>query len=113
MALTELQRKKLIEGINSISINSIIKYIQTGDITLDDVPHISAERRQYILDQQNSMPNPVEQQEWQTIEMMLNMPSVELMQKLSSYISRWEAGRPAGNHVDLAKQKLPEIESLI
>ena len=113
MALTELQRKKLIEGINSISINSIIKYIQTGDITLDDVPHISAERRQYILDQQNSMPNPVEQQEWQTIEMMLNMPSVELMQKLSSYISRWEVGRPAGNHVDLAKQKLPEIESLI
>ncbi|SPY34979.1 Uncharacterised protein [Porphyromonas cangingivalis] len=113
MALAELQRKKLIEGINSISINSIIKYIQTGDITLDDVPHISAERRQYILDQQNSMPNPVEQQEWQTIEMMLNMPSVELMQKLSSYISRWEAGRPADNHVDLAKQKLPEIESLI
>ena len=45
MALTDLQRKKLIEGINSISINSIIKYIQIGDITLDDVPHISAERK--------------------------------------------------------------------
>ena len=99
MALTDLQRKKLIEGINSISINSIIKYIQIGDITLDDVPHISAERKQYIIDQLNSMPNPVEQQEWQAIEMMLIQPSTELVQKLSSYIARWDAGRPAGNHV--------------
>lgn len=113
MALTDLQRKKLIEGINSISINSIIKYIQIGDITLDDVPHISAERKQYIIDQLNSMPNPVEQQEWQAIEMMLIQPSTELVQKLSSYIARWDAGRPAGNHVELAKQKLPEIESQI
>ena len=113
MALTDLQRKKLIEGINSISINSIIKYIQKGDITLDDVPHISAERKQYIIDQLNSMPNPVEQQEWQAIEMMLIQPSTELVQKLSSYIARWDAGRPAGNHVELAKQKLPEIESQI
>lgn len=113
MALTDLQRKKLIEGINSISINSIIKYIQIGDITLDDVPHISAERKQYIIDQLNSMPNPVEQQEWQAIEMMLVQPSTELVQKLSSYIARWDAGRPAGNHVELAKQKLPEIESQI
>ena len=108
MALTDLQRKKLIEGINSISINSIIKYIP-----LDDVPHISAERKQYIIDQLNSMPNPVEQQEWQAIEMMLIQPSTELVQKLSSYIARWDAGRPAGNHVELAKQKLPEIESQI
>ena len=113
MALTDLQRKKLIEGINSISINSIIKYIQIGDITLDDVPHISAERKQYIIDQLNSMPNPVEQQEWQAIEMMLIQPSTELVQKLSSYIAHWDAGRPAGNHVELAKQKLPEIESQI
>ena len=113
MALTDLQRKKLIEGINSISINSIIKYIQIGDITLDDVHHISAERKQYIIDQLNSMPNPVEQQEWQAIEMMLIQPSTELVQKLSSYIARWDAGRPAGNHVELAKQKLPEIESQI
>ena len=113
MALTDLQRKKLIEGINSISINSIIKYIQIGDITLDDVPHISAERKQYIIDQLNSMPNPVEQQEGQAIEMMLIQPSTELVQKLSSYIARWDAGRPAGNHVELAKQKLPEIESQI
>lgn len=113
MALTDLQRKKLIEGINSISINSIIKYIQIGDITLDDVPHISAERKQYIIDQLNRMPNPVEQQEWQAIEMMLIQPSTELVQKLSSYIARWDAGRPAGNHVELAKQKLPEIESQI
>ena len=113
MALTDLQRKKLIEGINSISINSIIKYIQIGDITLDDVPHISAERKQYIIDQLNSMPNPVEQQEWQAIEMMLIQPSTELVQKLSSYIARWDAGRPAGNHVELAKQKLPEIDSQI
>lgn len=113
MALTDLQRKKLIEGINSISINSIIKYIQIGDITLDDVPHISAERKQYIIDQLNSMPNPVEQQEWQAIEMMLIQPSTELVQKLSSYIARWDAGRPAGNHVELAKQKLPEIKSQI
>lgn len=113
MALTELQRKKLIEGINSISIKSIIKYIQTGDITLDDVPHISTERKQYILDQLKNMPNPVEQHEWQAIELIFSQPSAELLQKLSAYITRWDAGRPAGNHVDLAKQKLPEIEAHI
>lgn len=67
MALTDLQRKKLIDGINNLPVKTILKYIQTGDISLDDVPHITAERKQYILDQQNSMPNPVEQQEWQAI----------------------------------------------
>lgn len=113
MPLTELQRKKLISDINSINIDKVMTYIQSGDITLEDVPHISAERKQYILDKQNSMPNPVEQQEWNTIEIMLNQPSTELLQKLTSYISHWEAGRPAGNHVELAKQKLPEIESFI
>ena len=113
MALTDLQRKKLIDGINNLPVKTILKYIQTGDISLDDVPHISAERKQYIIDQLNSMPNPVEQQEWQAIEMMLIQPSTELVQKLSSYIARWDAGRPAGNHVELAKQKLPEIESQI
>ena len=113
MALTELQRKKLIEGINSISINSILKYIQTGDISLDDVPNISAERRQYILDQLNSMPNPVEQKEWQAIEIMLMQPSNDLLNKLSIYISRWTNSRPSGNHVDFAKQKYSEIESQI
>lgn len=113
MALTEFQRKKLITDINSISINSIMKYIHTGDITLDDVPHISNERKQYILDQLNSMPNPVEQQEWQAIEVMLNQPSSELLQKLSDYITRWDASRPADNHVDFAKHKLSEVETFI
>lgn len=113
MALTELQRKKLIDGINSISINSILKYIQTGDISLDDVPNISTERRQYILDQLNSMPNPVEQKEWQAIETMLMQPSNDLLNKLSAYISRWTNSRPSGNHVDFAKQKYSEIESQI
>ena len=88
MALTDLQRKKLIDGINNLPVKTILKYIQTGDISLDDVPHITAERKQYILDQQNSMPNPVEQQEWQAIEMMLIQPSAELVQKLSELLDR-------------------------
>lgn len=113
MALSELQRKKLIEGINSIAIASVMKYIQSGDISLEDVPNISAERKQYILNELNNMPNPMEQQEWQLIEEMLGQPSPELLNRLTAYINKWNNSRPAGNHVDLANQKLHEVESQI
>ena len=48
MALTELQRKRLIEGINNLPINTILSYFQSGEICFTDVPNISAERREYI-----------------------------------------------------------------
>lgn len=111
MALTELQRKRLVEGINNLPLNTILTYFQSGEINFADVPMISAERRQYIEDALNSMPNPLEQQEWAEIQSMSSNPTRELLDKLSIYIRQWESSRPSGNHVDEAREMYKKVEA--
>lgn len=113
MALTELQRKRLIEGINSLPINTILSYFQSGEIDFPDVPHILAERRQYIEEQLNSMPNPLEQNEWAEIQSLSDTPTQELLNKISIYVRQWEGVRPAGNHVDEARALYDTIEAQV
>lgn len=113
MALTELQRKRLIEGINSLPINTILSYFQSGEIVFQDVPHIIAERRQYIEDQLNSMPNPLEQKEWAEIQSLSSSPTPELLNKISIYVRQWEGVRPAGNHVDEARSLYDRVEAQV
>ena len=55
MALTELQRRRLIEGINNLPINTILSYFQTGEIGFSDVPNILAERKEYIHQHQERL----------------------------------------------------------
>ncbi len=100
--LTELQKNRLIDGINSLPINRVLSYFQSGDITFADVPQISAERRQYIEEQLAQMPNPLEQQEWGEIQNLATTPSQQLLDRIEAYIRQWEGSRPTGNHVEEA-----------
>ena len=113
MALTELQRKRLIEGINNLPINTILSYFQSGEICFTDVPNISAERREYIQQQLDQMPNPQEQREWAEIQSNLINPTQELLNKIASYVRKWEGTRPAGNHVDEAREMYNQVEQTI
>ena len=111
MALTDLQRKKLIDGVNVLPLPTIEKYFLEGEITFDDVPQINAERKQYLEKRLNSLPNPNEQKEWQTIAALFATPDNDVLNRLRIYISNWENKRPVGNHVDEARLKYNEIEN--
>ena len=113
MALTELQRKSLIDRVNTLPINTVLTYFQSGEITFADVPAISAERKQYIEEQLNKMPNPLEQQEWAEIQALSSSPSPELLMKIESYIRKWEGVRPADNHVDAARESYNKLEAQV
>lgn len=113
MALTELQRKRLIEGINNLPINTILSYFQSGEIGFSDVPNISAERKEYIQQQLDQMPNPQEQQEWAEVQSNSTNPSQDLLSRITSYVRRWEGTRPAGNHVDEAREMYNQVEQTI
>ena len=113
MALNELQRKSLIDRVNTLPITTVLTYFQSGEITFADVPQISAERKQYIEEQLNKMPNPLEQQEWAEIQAISSSPSPELLNKVESYIRRWESVRPAENHVDDARNLYNELEAQV
>lgn len=113
MALTELQRKRLIEGINNLPINTILSYFQSGEIGFSDVPNISAERKEYIQQQLDEMPNPQEQKEWAEIQSSSTNPSQDLLNRIASYVRKWEGARPAGNHVDEAREMYNKVEQAI
>ena len=105
MALTDLQRKRLIDDINRLNLNVILKYFLSGDISLSDVPHISDDRRKYI---EEHLPSPA-QMDWEALQASLSEVSVSTLQKLEDYIRKYEGTRPNGNHVDEANAKYNEI----
>ena len=106
MALTDLQRKKLIDDINRLNMNVILKYFLSGDISLSDVPHITDDRRKFI---EEHLPSPA-QMDWDALQPFLSEVSVSTLQKLETYIRKYEGTRPNGNHVDEAIATYNEIE---
>ena len=106
MALTDLQRKKLIEDINRLNINVVLKYFLSGDISLSDVPHITDDRCKFI---EEHLPSP-SQMDWDALQASLSEVSASTLQKLETYIRKYEGTRPNGNHVDEAIAKYNEIE---
>ena len=106
MPLTDLQRKKLIDDINRLNINVVLKYILKGDITLSDIPHITDDRRKYIEDH---LPAPA-QMDWDALQASLSEVSESTLHKLEAYIRKYEGTRPDGNHVDEAIAKRDEFD---
>lgn len=113
MALTDLQRTRLIKGVNTLPINTVLSYFLTGEITFKDVPDIIQERKEYIEKQINSQPNPNEQKEWADIEKLSGNPSRELLNKIEAYVRQWEGNRPVNNHVDEARALYNCIEGVL
>ena len=109
MPLTDLQRKKLIDDINRLNINVVLKYILKGDITLSDIPHITDDRRKYIEDH---LPAPA-QIDWNALQASLSEVSESTLHKLEAYIRKYEGTRPDGNHVDEAIAKRNEIKDAL
>ena len=105
MPLTDLQRKKLIDDINRLNINVVLKYFLSGDISLSDVPHITDDRRKFI---EEHLPAPA-QMDWNALQASLSEVSVSTLLKLETYIRKYEGTRPDGNHVDEAIAKYNEI----
>ena len=109
MPLTDLQRKKLIDDINRLNINVVLKYFLSGDILLSDVPHITDDRRKYIEDY---LPAPA-QKDWDALQASLSEVSESTLHKLEAYIRKFEGTRPDGNHVDEAIAKRNEIKDAL
>lgn len=109
MPLTDLQRKKLIDDINRLNINVVLKYFLSGDISLSDVPHITDDRRKFI---EEHLPAPA-QMDWNALQASLSEVSVSTLLKLETYIRKYEGTRPDGNHVDEAIAKRNEIKDAL
>ena len=106
MPLTDLQRKKLIDDINRLNINVVLKYFLSGDISLSDVSHITDDRRKFIEDH---LPAPA-QIDWNALQASLSEVSKSTLHKLETYIRKYEGTRPDGNHVDEAIAKRDEFD---
>ena len=109
MPLTDLQRKKLIDDINRLNINVVLKYFLSGDLSLSDIPHITDDRRKYIEDH---LPAPA-QKDWDALQASLSEVSESTLHKLEAYIRKYEGTRPDGNHVDEAIAKRNEIKDAL
>ena len=109
MPLTDLQRKKLIDDINRLNINVVLKYFLSGDISLSDVPHITDDRRKFI---EEHLPAPA-QMDWNALQASLSEVSVSTLLKLETYIRKYEGTRSDGNHVDEAIAKRNEIKDAL
>ena len=109
MPLTDLQRKKLIDDINRLNINVVLKYFLSGDLSLSDIPHITDDRRKYIEDY---LPASA-QKDWDALQASLSEVSESTLHKLEAYIRKYEGTRPDGNHVDEAIAKRNEIKDAL
>lgn len=102
MSLTPQQKQRLIANINNININQAIPFFIKGEISLDEVPNISAERRQAI---ENAMPSPADM-EWNRLQPMLGIVSQDTVNALASFITRY----PGNTHADEARAIKSQIE---
>ena len=124
--LTANAKDILIQKCNSYSnLNVMLHYLQTGELTFEDMPNLNDERKKLLMDQYNewkSTPEPVspeEQQMWTEIsaigfdlENMDISTLTSLESKLNDYINRFDKSRPGGNHVDEAKGYASKIKQL-
>ncbi len=110
--LTDMQKRQLIAQEPHININAMLNYILEYDnVSLDDFPNMAAERRQYIENAIQAMPNPQEQNEWKAIDALRHTPTPELLRMIEAYIRRWEGSRPNGNHVDEANLLYDDVDN--
>lgn len=109
--LNDLQKKQVIQREPTKSADYMFECIQKYDnLSLDDFPNMEPNKRKYISEKLNSVPNPIEQKEWSDIAAKLGTPSQELLDALNAYIRQWETSRPFGNHVDEAWGEISRVE---
>ncbi|MBR3092485.1 MAG: hypothetical protein IKG99_05620 [Bacteroidaceae bacterium] len=111
--MTELQKKLVQQKCNSMNIDKLLQLVQTNEISLEELPDLSAERVAYIEENKNKVPNLQEQKEWAEIVPLLDNKDEALLSKLKNYILQWESTRPTDNHVDEALKLYHEVEEVV
>ena len=111
--MTELQKKLVQQKCNSMNIDKLLQLVQTNEISLEELPGLSAERVAYIEENKNKVPNLQEQKEWAEIVPLLDNKDEALLSKLKNYILQWESTRPTDNHVDEALKLYHEVEEVV
>ena len=108
MALTDIQKKRLITQAPT----KIAQCVLGGMVTLDELVEVGLDdqKKSYVEEAIQNVPNPNEQAEWNEIAPLLQNPSNDLISKLNNYISHWQSSRPTGNHVDEAIEWISRIE---
>lgn len=115
--ISDTIRSFLVSRGDSAPFDRTLHYIQTGEITIDELLKASEARKKALKDayeqwrNQPEPPDPREQQDWREILPMMGDPtqSGALGARLENYINKYDATRPSGNHVDEAKRNLQEI----
>lgn len=68
-------RKRLIDTVNRVEVDYIVHYLQTGEITMNEFPNISGERKQEVekrIDELSHLPDPQEQADWTDIQNLIS-----------------------------------------
>lgn len=113
--LDPTSKKYLIDGCNSQPDDVIMHYLQTGEITLQQMPKLSADRSASLQERYNqwlAMPDPEEIAAWEQIEAALARPGSDddgLESKLRSFIMRY----PNSSNIAEAKNGLREVTERI
>lgn len=107
-------RKRLIDTVNRVEVDYIVHYLQTGEITMNEFPNISGERKQEVekrIDELSHLPDPQEQADWTDIQNLIssNGPKNIFKKKLETYIQKYKDSLPSGNHLDEAQKELKQL----
>lgn len=121
MTLTDLQKRRIIEGEPRTGAQKIADYIARFDnLSLDDFPAMEPTKREEINKIIGSKPNTVEQSEWKGITLRLNTlnpddrPAVAaLLAALTAYVDHWSTSLPEGNHVEEAKSQRAALQRMM
>lgn len=121
MALTELQRNKIVDGCMSQSATNLWKYVSMEETTAQmealiermQAKGLDAAKSQFLM-QKIHQPDPQEQAEWSNIEANLSgWDDVQKTNALTAYISKWQASKPWGNHLDDARKQKSMLEEAV
>ena len=82
--MTELQKKLVQQKCNSMNIDKLLQLVQTHEISLEELPGLSAERVAYIEENKNKVPNLQEQKECAEIVPLLDNKDEALLSKLKN-----------------------------
>ena len=105
--LTDLQKKQL----NKIAVAKLLEYIDRGQASFpEDFEFVDDLKKQQVAEQLANRPNPKEMRDWAEIESFFSADDDSLWIKLREYIQKWEIAKPAGNHLQEAKNKIKDIE---
>lgn len=112
MPLNKTQKDALKKRCNQIKLDDLTKFVLQGDITLEELPGLSPERRAHIENAINSQPNPQEQSEWQRVTTFIGNDEDKYI-LLQNYVHNWEHKNPPQNHLSDAAKEIARMEAEI